>query len=69
MYRRSVICTSVKSYPPCYRSAEWIETLHEMGWESLHPSYAFDGEDVFTPSDDDDLFEVDVGQFVTAPKT
>lgn len=30
---------SVRSSQPSLRSSEWIEALHEMGWEHLHPTY------------------------------
>ncbi|GJJ08734.1 hypothetical protein Clacol_002953 [Clathrus columnatus] len=63
-----------ESYSPCYRTAEWIETLHEMGWENLHPSYALDGGDIFIPTPEDDSeslsdwIEVDVGRFKATGK-
>ncbi|KAF8495324.1 hypothetical protein JB92DRAFT_1110667 [Gautieria morchelliformis] len=29
----------IRSRHPSLRSSEWVEALHEMGWEHLHPTY------------------------------
>ncbi|KAF8521219.1 hypothetical protein BU17DRAFT_88119 [Hysterangium stoloniferum] len=43
-------------------SSEWLESFHEMGWETLHPSWVSHSDDTFTAPDDafDDWIEVDV---------
>ncbi|KAF8574569.1 hypothetical protein K439DRAFT_1624222 [Ramaria rubella] len=49
-------------------SSEWIEALHEMGWEHLHPTYAalsqqtFNALDAFPTSDSLEWIEVDVSR-------
>lgn len=30
---------SVRSLDPTIQSSDWVQTLHEMGWEELHPFY------------------------------
>ena len=35
----SICGISIRSFHPSLRSSEWVEALHEMGWEHLHPTY------------------------------
>jgi len=59
----------IRSSSPSSKSSEWLESFHEMGWETLHPSWVSHSDDTFTAADDafDDWIEVDVDGVASNP--
>ncbi|KIJ50885.1 hypothetical protein M422DRAFT_244833 [Sphaerobolus stellatus SS14] len=50
----------IQTSRPSQRSSEWIETLHEMGWEHYNPSYMGHCEAYIPDHRSDDWVEIDV---------
>ena len=58
---KPLFCLSVQTTHPAERSPEWIEALHEMGWEHYNPLYVGHYEAYIPDDNSNEWIEIDVG--------